>query len=101
MTVGSQRSSPYACATPSIAASTSSAPSPPASSSSAMRRVRSSTRGTAGPVSSCCSTRSGVGRSLIGMRSIVRIRSCQGASLVSRTTGKPFAGVMAGKPPVV
>lgn len=35
------------------------------------------------------------------MRSIVRIRSCQGASLVSRMTGRPFGGVMAGKPPVV
>ncbi len=93
VTVGSQRSSPYERATANIAASTSSAPSPPASSSSPMRRVRSSTRPTAGPVSLClCSAASGTGRTSTGMRSMVRMRSCQGDSFI-RETGKPWPGV--------
>lgn len=96
VTVGSQRSSPYERDTANMAASTSSAPSPPASSSSPIRSVRSSTRGTAGPESSVFCTISGAGRSNTGIRSIVRIRSCQGASLVSRTIGMPCAGVNAG-----
>jgi hypothetical protein len=95
VTVGSQRSSPYERQIANIAASTSSAPSPPASSSSPMRRVRSRTRGTAGPASSCFCTGSGTGRSLTGMRSMVRIRSCQGASFGSRIAGNPSAGVKA------
>lgn len=61
-----------------------------------MRSVRSSTLGTAGPESSVRCTLSGAGRSVTGIRSIVRIRSCQGASFVSRTRGMPCAGVNVG-----
>lgn len=60
-----------------------------------MRSVRSSTRGTAGPASSSLWTGSGAGRSATGIRSIVRIRSCQGTSLVRLTAGMPVAGVKA------
>lgn len=96
VTFGSQRSRPYDRQTANIAASTSSAPSPPASSSSPIRSVMSSTRGTAGPSSSDFGADSGAGRSATGIRSIVRIRSCQGTSLVRLTTGMPLAGVNAG-----
>ena len=96
VTVGSQRSRPYEREMANIAASTSSAPSPPASSSSPIRSVRSSTRGTAGPASSCFCTVSGTGRSPTGIFSMARIRSCHGASLVSLTSGMPCAGVNAG-----
>ncbi len=62
-----------------------------------MRSVRSRTRGIAGPASSAAfCTGSGAGRSATGMRSIVRIRSCQGSSLVSRSAGMPSGGVNAG-----
>jgi len=97
VTFGSQRSRPKDRHTANIAASTSSAPSPPASSSSPILRVRSSTRGTAGPESSSdLAAGSGAGRSATGIRSIVRIRSCQGTSLVRLTTGMPVGGVNAG-----
>ncbi len=96
VTFGSQRSRPYDRQTANMAASTSSAPSPPASSNSPIRSVRSSTRGTAGPESSLPRwIVSGAGRSATGMRSMVRIRSCQGTSLVRLTTGIPLGGVNA------
>lgn len=60
-----------------------------------MRRVRSRTRPTAGPLSLSRCAGSGTGRTSTGIRSMVRMRSCQSES-VMRDTGMPGTGVKAG-----